>query len=156
MSFQLPEIAAYWYWFALSVLLMTLEIVVPGFIIIWLGIGAGAAGFAVLLFPAMSWHFPAVIFALTSIASIVLWRRYSSTRQKKTDRPLLNQRAQRYIGHTVPLTTAVHQGSGKIKIDDTVWLAKSSEDMAEGKLVTVTGFEFGTFIVEPAEIDSSD
>jgi membrane protein implicated in regulation of membrane protease activity len=150
MIATLPNIEPYWYWFALALIVATLEIFVSGFFLIWLAIGAALAGGSVLIFPSMSWHFPLIIFALTSLGSLLLWRRYARSRPAFTDHPMLNQRAQRYIGKTAPLTEATHQGMGKIRLDDTVWLAKSNEEMAKGTLVTITGFDSCTFTVEKA------
>ncbi len=66
----------FWYWWIFAVLLVIIEILAPSFFALWMAIAAFMTGLALLLMPEMSWQIQIMMFALLSVFSIVLWRRY--------------------------------------------------------------------------------
>ena len=64
----------YWHWWLLGVTLLTLELFAPGVFFLWMGLAAGVVGALVWFQPGMFWHWQVLIFAVLSVALIVLGR----------------------------------------------------------------------------------
>ena len=57
-------------WWLLALVLIAMEMVAPGYFMLWIGIAAGAMGFITLVAPHLSAIVQALVFALLSIAAI--------------------------------------------------------------------------------------
>lgn len=126
-----------WLWFALAVILLVLETIVPGLHFVWFGISAAVVGAIALLVP-MAWQWQLILFTLIALASVFWMRRSSSSDVAKSDEPTLNVRGAQYIGRRVVVDTAIVGGRGRVKVGDTIWQAEG-EDVAAGQTVEVTG-----------------
>ena len=133
-----------WLWFALAVVLMILETLVPGIHFLWFGVSAGAIGLLALLAP-IAWQWQVILFALFSVVTVLWVRRTTSPDVAKTDEPELNIRGAQYIGRTVMVEDAIVNGRGRVRVGDTVWAAQG-EDAGQGARVEVTGVN-GTVLV---------
>lgn len=133
-----------WLWFAAAVALLILETLVPGVHFLWFGVSAAIVGALVLLTP-LAWPAQLIIFALISIATVFVVRRYARPDVAKTDEPVLNIRGAQYIGRKVEVVQAIRNGRGKVRVGDTVWGAEG-EDAAAGSEVEVLGVN-GTVLV---------
>ena len=134
------ESAVYWHWWVLGVVLVILEVFSPGVFFIWMGVAAGAVGLVMLLFPALGWEYQLLLFALISVASVVLWRLLLVKHPIATDQPRLNRRGEQYIGRTFTLEEPLVNGLGKIRVDDSTWKIEG-EDCDAGTRVTVVGVD---------------
>lgn len=139
-----------WLWFAAAVVLLMLETIVPGVHFLWFGLAAGAVGALALATP-LAWPVQLILFALISIASVFVVRRFSRPENAATDEPSLNIRGAQYIGRHVEVVDAIQNGRGKVRVGDTVWGAQG-EDAPVGAKVEVTGVN-GTVLVV-AKIDA--
>ena len=79
----------FWHWWALGVFLILLEILAPGFIIMWVGMAAIAVGFVLLVFPGMGWQFQLLLFGVFSVISIYVSWKYLRKNKIETDEPKL-------------------------------------------------------------------
>lgn len=140
----------FWHWWIVGVALAAIEIAVPSFVFLWLGIAAVVAGMALFVFPAMSIEIQLLIFAVVSVVSVGAQRAYLRRRPIETDDPTLNRRAERYIGRTFTLDSAIRNGRGKVRVADSVWRVTGA-DMEAGVAVRVTGVDGITLVVERAE-----
>ena len=87
-------------------------------------------------------------FAILSFVLVMIsWRFVMSARNMKSDQPHLNQRHQGLVGRSFILDRAIVNGSGKIKVDDTLWDV-DGPDMAEGVRVKVIGVVGMRLVVE--------
>lgn len=127
----------HWLWWTLAVLFIVLEIFTPGTFFLFLGIAAAVLGFIVLLLPGLGWEVQILGFALLAILITLLGRQYLRRKPLQSDLPTLNRRGARYIGRSFMLDEAIHNGQGKITIDDTLWKI-SGADCPAGTLVRVT------------------
>ena len=59
---------------------------------------------------------------------------------ESSDRPLLNRRAEQFIGQRYTLETAIVGGKGKVRIGDSPWLAEGP-DLPAGAEVEVVGVD---------------
>ena len=137
----------YWQWGVAGLVLLIVEMLVPGFYLLWLGIAAGVVALGVLLWPGMPFELQILIFAVASLGSILAWRRWRDKNPESSDQPNLNERANHYIGKVYTLDTAIVNGVGKVRLGDTVWRV-SGPDLEAGTAVKVVGVDGMTLQVE--------
>ena len=91
-----------------GLVILALELVVPGGIFLWLGISAVVTGMVSALVT-VSWPLPFLIFGVLAVASVAIWVRIRP-HGTPSDRPFLNRRANRYVGQEVVLVLgALHE-----------------------------------------------
>ena len=134
------ESLAFWHWLVLGVVLAIIEVFAPGAFFLWLGISAAIVGSVLWVFPGISWELQLLFFAILSIASVVVARRYLIAHPLETDLPNLNQRGRQYVGRTFTLIEPVVNGQGKIQVDDSTWKI-TCEDCQAGTKVIINGVE---------------
>ena len=93
----------------------------------------------------MPWQWQVILFALISVATVFLVRRFAGPDRAKSDEPALNVRGAQYIGRRVIVEEEIKNGRGKVRVSDTIWAAQG-EDAAKGTEVEVTGVN-GTVLV---------
>jgi inner membrane protein len=145
----------FWHWMVLGVALIIIEILVPGIFFLWLGIGGLATGLVILFADQLTWQYQLSLFGAFSVASIFVGRLVARRGKQSEDHPLLNRRAQRYVGQVFALIEPSEQGLSRVKIGDSIWRAKLATVGAEvpaGTSVRVTGFDGATLLVELVEI----
>ena len=134
-----------WGWLVLAVVLFTIETVLPGVHFLWFGLAAIATGI-LGLGTGMGWQGQLVAFALLSVASMLLARRFSVA-AATSDVPGLNQPGSAYVGRTVTVEEPIRGGRGKVRVGDTLWIAEGPEQPA-GTRVRVTGANGTVLLVE--------
>ena len=144
---QYLETLAYWDWFIAGVVLVILEVFAPGAVFLWLGIAAGVVGAVVFFAPYLDWKFQFTLFAVLSVVSIVVSRRYLKRRPLETDHPNLNRRGAQYVGRDLILDAALSGGRGRLRVDDTTWRVEGP-DLPAGAKVRVTAVNGATLKIE--------
>lgn len=141
-------IASYgpWAWIVAGLILLALELVVPGGFLLWMGISGIVTGLMVL-FQDISWPLQWLLFGGLSLLSITVWLRWSRHRETPSDRPLLNERADQLLGQEAVLEQPIEQGFGRIALGDTVWRV-SGPDLPLGRRVRVIGKDGAVLRVE--------
>jgi len=140
----------FWYWWIWSLVLLGIELVVPGFFFLWMSAAGFVTGCLVFLFPGTPENVQIFAFSVLSIIAIGAWRFYAKRFPIESDRPLLNKRGAQYIGRVFNLYEPIENGQGKIKVDDTIWKVHGPECDIEAKVrvVSVNGTVFEVEIVE--------
>lgn len=138
-----------WSWWVIGAILLLLELLLPGVFFMWLGIAALVIG-VIDIFVDLSWQIEVAIFAVLSVLSLLFLRPHFKERLSRSANPNLNQRMYDYVGKRYVLDQAIVNGSGKVRIDDTLWVV-SGTDRARGEWVTVTGVDGLKLIVEAVE-----
>lgn len=141
------EHVVFWHWWIFAGILLILELTAPAFFFLWLGIAAAAVGMILLVFPSIPVETQLVLFAITSIVSLFVWRKYRESRPQKTDQPNLNRRGHQYIGRVLTLAEPIVNGTGKVTVDDSTWRVQGP-DLAAGTAIKVTGIDGVMFKVE--------
>ncbi|VAW79838.1 hypothetical protein MNBD_GAMMA12-3130 [hydrothermal vent metagenome] len=129
----------YWHWFALAGILLALEMVVPGAFFLWVGIAAAFTAVLLLIFSSMIIEVQVSVFAVLSVASLVIWWKWYRN-PIATDQPNLNRRGAQYVGRTFTLTEPVVNNFGKIRVDDSYWKIQG-DDCVVGSSVKVVGVD---------------
>lgn len=135
-----------WAWLVAGLIMLALELVVPGGFLLWMGI-AGIITGLVALFQPIGWPVQWLIFGVFSLVSIALWVRWTRQRPTPTDRPYLNRRADQFIGHEAVLEQPITEGYGRVVLGDTVWRV-SGADLPVGQRVRIVGSEGAVLKVE--------
>lgn len=136
----------FWHWLALGALLAAVEVVTPGFFLLWLGLAAIAVGLVMLVAPDMSLAVQVVIFGGLSIASVMLGRHVMrrALAREDTAASTLNERGRAYVGRVYVLDQPLAQGRGRMHVGDTTWavsLVDSTADLPAGTRVRVVDCE---------------
>lgn len=129
-----------WAWWVLGIVLLILEVLMPGVFLVWIGIAAIITGaLSLLLWESAfwTWHAQWLVFATLSLVAVVIGRRIVNTRGTASDQPYLNQRGQSLVGRTATLEQPISEGRGRIRLDDTIWSVQGP-DLPVGAQVRVT------------------
>lgn len=137
-----------WNWFIAGGILLALEVMLPGTYMLWLGLAAIATG-VIGWIVSLTWQVQVVIFAVLSVVSVLLGRRFYPTVVTTTDKPFLNRRADAFVGRIFTLDEPIVSGSGRVRIDDSTWRV-TGPDCPAGSKVRVTQADGASLIVEKA------
>jgi membrane protein implicated in regulation of membrane protease activity len=135
-----------WDWFIAGGLLLVLEVLAPGVFMLWLGLAALLVG-VISLFVDWTWQAQFIAFAVFSFAAIPLWRRLATRGGETTDQPFLNRRTEAFVGRIFTLEKPIVDGSGTMRIDDTVWRITGA-DIPAGSRVKVMRVDGAALHVE--------
>ena len=148
--FILLQQLGYWSWLIGAAVLVVLEIVAPGAVFLWLAIAAACVGGLVFFLPETDWKWQVAVFAVLSVVSIVLSRRYMKKNPEVTDHPTLNRRGQGHVGREFTLGQAIENGRGRIDLGDSSWRIEGP-DLPAGRRIRVTAVDGATLKVEAAD-----
>jgi len=140
----------FWHWFALGGILGVLEILVPGFVLIWLGLAAILVGIMLLAWEGMPFAYQLLAYAGFSVLCVVTWFYWLRRNPTESDKPTLNRRAEQLIGRKAAIVDAIVNGRGRIKLGDGTW-AVTGPDLPAGHMVEITGTDGAVLLVKPAE-----
>ncbi|HEY1605948.1 MAG TPA: NfeD family protein [Allosphingosinicella sp.] len=144
-------IEPHWLWLLAAALLGIAELLFPGVFLIWIAAAAAGTGLLTLL-TGVGVAFQFVLFALLSILSIYVGRRWYAAHPVETTDPLLNNRAARLIGRTVIVAAPIEHGEGRVTVGDSVWNCRGP-DCEAGMRVRITGAQGTCLVVEPLAPD---
>jgi membrane protein implicated in regulation of membrane protease activity len=147
MIAQIVDLLGPWLWWVVGLLLAGVEILAPGSFFVWFAVAAILTG-TVALFVDIGWQWQAVLFVAFAVVAVLAGRRFYGTADRDTDERL-NDRVSRQIGRIATLETAIVDGSGHIRLDDSQWRVEGPE-LPAGRQVRIVGFRDGRLQVEPA------
>jgi len=131
-----------------GLVLMALELLAPGVFLFWLGLAAflvGLLSFAIN----PSWQMQILMFAIFAAAAVPLWRRVArNSKAASQSNPFLNKRADALVGRVFTLEKPIIDGSGTVRIDDTVWRV-TGPDAPAGSRVRIVQADGASLTVAP-------
>lgn len=145
-----------WHWVGLGILLLAIEVAVGTFDLLWVSAGAFLTALFALLVPAPAggWEGQLTFFGVVAIAFVISGRTlFKGLRNaRNTTHPNLNDRLANMVGQHGRAATPFVDGRGKVKVDDTVWLAEQADGaaIAEGDAIVIAAAEGGLLKVRPA------
>ena len=137
-----------WNWLIFGFILMGLELAAPGVFLFWLGLAALLVGLLSFLIQP-SWQTQLLMFAVFAVAAVPLWRRVANQSSENADSVFLNRRSDALVGRTFTLDKPIMDGSGTVRVDDTVWRV-SGPDCPAGSRVKVVRSDGASLTVEAA------
>ena len=144
-----------WHWLGIGIVLLTLEVAVGTFDLLWIAMGAFATALFALLVPdpVGGWQGQLTFFGLVALVFVISGRTlFKGLRNRSTSHPNLNDRLANMVGNRGEAATNFESGRGKVKIGDSVWLAEivGSASIAKGDQIVVAGADGTTLKVKPA------
>ncbi|MFC5740187.1 NfeD family protein [Dyella tabacisoli] len=144
-------VATHYLWWIVALLLIAAEVVLPGYFMLWIAIGAALTGLFLLLAPGLSMLAQAMLFVVLAFLSCVAywyWLRPKLQRSEPGD-ARLNRRGEQLIGQRYVLIEAIVNGRGRARVGDGQWLV-SGPDLPLGSTVEVIAVEGTTLKVRAA------
>jgi membrane protein implicated in regulation of membrane protease activity len=130
-----------WNWMVLGFALLALEILVPGVFLLWIGVAAlltGALSLQLWNVPFWTWEVQVLVFLALSLVAAFAGKKVMGRRADDSDQPLLNRRAEQFVGRFATLAEPIANGRGRLRLDDTVWRV-TGPDLPAGTKVRVAG-----------------
>jgi len=134
-----------WNWFIIGGILIVLEVLLPGSFLLWFGMAAIATGIVAFVVD-LSWQFQILLFAIFSVVSVLIARRFAPRAGTSTDKPFLNRRADAFVGRVFVLDEPIVGGTGRVRIGDAPWLVRGP-DCPAGTHVRVESADGNTLVV---------
>jgi membrane protein implicated in regulation of membrane protease activity len=143
--FSKPELV----WFVIGLVLFLLELVIPGFVIFFFGVGAWITALLCLIAnPGI--NLQAIVFAVTSILSLILLRKMIQKRFFYSKEDLSKEIDDEFTGREAVALTDLSPGTtGKVEFKGTTWKAETSSSIIKGQVVIIKNKENFTLFVEP-------
>lgn len=138
----------FWHWWVFAIILVILEVFSPGAFFMWMGAAAAVTGGALLMSPELSWQMQFVIFAVMSIAAILIGKTFFNRRSANTDDPTLSTLETDLTGNIYTVEKPIVNGSGRIQVGESTWKAEGP-DCEAGSSVKVVGVRGAVLVVEP-------
>ncbi|TFF17732.1 NfeD family protein [Jiella endophytica] len=140
-------------WWIAGLVLLILEVVLPGVYLVFFGIAALIVGTNAFFLGGTGWFgWPQQVIAFVVVSAVCLYlgRRWYGTRPEIDEASPINRRTSRLIGREARLSEAIVDGRGRIAIEDS-WWSVSGPDLPQGARVRVTGADGAVLAVEPLE-----
>lgn len=109
-----------WNWLILGLVLIGVEVLAPGVFMLWLGLAALLVGLLSFVID-MHWQMQVLLFAIFAAAAVPIWRSLARRGKSETSNPFLNRRNDALVGRVFTLEKPIQDGSGTVRIDDTIW-----------------------------------
>ena len=142
------------HWLALGFILLIAEMLTGTTYLLWPAVAAGVTGL-IAFSPSVGWQaqwllFGFLVIALTLVGRPLRNRLYHV--KGGNSEPLLNERAAALVGQRGAAAAAFVNGLGAVRINDSVWRAKSADNapIAAGVLLQVLAVDGVTLTVKPA------
>lgn len=136
----------HWFWLALGLVLAIGEITIPGAFLIWLALAALVTGLLAWVTP-LGMPVQIVVFAALAITFVFMGRNFLRRHPIEAADPHMNDRGARALGENVVVTSVIADGSGRVRLGDSEWLAKGP-DAEPGTRMKVTGHDGVILLVE--------
>ncbi len=134
-------------WLIAALVLGIAELAAPGIFLVFLAIAAAITGAAVFVLPDLPVAAQLGAFAVWSVVTVLIGRRWYRDYPVHDGDPLLNDRSARLVGQMVVVETALNDGRGRVLVGDGSWPARGP-DAPVGTRVRVTAVIDGEVVVE--------
>lgn len=143
--FSKPELL----WFFLGLILLLLELVVPGFVIFFFGVGAWATAL-ICLIAEPGINLQIIIFAVTSVLSLVALRKIIQKKFFYSKDGKSEAVEDEFTGKEgIAISGFGKDKKGKVEFKGTLWNAESDSNIKEGQAVIVIKKDSLILKVEP-------
>ena len=133
----------YMHWLVLGLSLIILELFLWTIFLLWIGASAITVSIFFYLMPETAWPIQLLIFAIISLATTFLAKRYYPV---KTVDDELHEKAKTYIGKECRVDS-IEDGIIKVQIGKSLWFARGT-GLSVGQAVKIVDVDDSTFIVE--------
>jgi inner membrane protein len=146
MSEWLSQLDQHWFWLSIGLALAAIEMIAPGFFLMWLGAAAIIVGLITWALP-ISLPLQVALFAVISVLTVYAGKKFLKDNPIESTDPKLNDRGARLTGEIVTVVEAIEDGRGRVKVGDSEWNVRGA-DAKVGTRVRVTGADGAVLLVE--------
>lgn len=137
-------------WFLIGAVLILLELVVPGLVLVFFGVGAWVTAL-VCLFGDVGINTQLIIFLVSSLISLALLRNVVKKRYMDRKLPDIDLEDE-YIGQTAVAINSFTAGEvGKVTFKGSSWEAIAQQAVTAGQRLKITGYKSIKLFVEPLQ-----
>ncbi len=138
--------APYYFWFLGGIILLILEMFIPGLVVIFFGLGAVLTGIVTAIFNLpIAWEI--AIFIVSSVLSLILFRRYFL---KRFNKYIPEKEPNDMIGYEAVVIEDIKPNmTGKVLFRDVPWKAVAERPIKKGETVKIIESENLTLFVQP-------
>lgn len=136
-----------WIWILVGVILLVMELTLPGLLLFFFGLGAVVTGLAVFLLP-LGLSAQLLLFSVLSVVMLLTLRRVL--------KPILYRKgasgpdSEEFTGRTARVTEAIAPPlAGAVEFNGCRWSARADAPIASGDWVAITGRDNLTLLVKP-------
>lgn len=141
----------YYWWLVIGLLLMAAEVIIPGFVIFWFGVGAIVTGICAFL-GVETVILQTMIFAIVSILLVSISRKFFINMIKSSPGSEIKMNMHALMGKVGIVTEAIDNtiGKGRVVVESQDWMARSSDAsiIEQGSKIKILRTEGATLIVE--------
>jgi membrane protein implicated in regulation of membrane protease activity len=136
-------------WFIFGLVLFFLELLVPGFVIFFFGVGAWITALLCLIAnPGINMQF--IVFGITSVLSLLALRKMLQKKFFYSKDNLSEEVEDEFTGREALAMTNIGPGKkGRVEFKGTTWQAESDSVISEGQTVIIVEKENVKLIVKP-------
>ncbi|MGB3445493.1 MAG: NfeD family protein [Xanthobacteraceae bacterium] len=134
-----------WNWLILGLVLIGIEALAPGVFMLWLGLAALLVGLLSFVID-LHWQMQILLFAVFAAAAVPVWRHLARRGKGETSNPFLNRRTDALVGRVFTLEKPIQDGSGMVRIDDTIWRV-TGPDAPAGSRIRIVKADGATLTV---------
>jgi membrane protein implicated in regulation of membrane protease activity len=136
-------------WFIFGLVLFFLELLVPGFVIFFFGVGAWITALLCLIAnPGINMQF--IVFGITSVLSLLALRKMLQKKFFYSKDNLSEGVEDEFTGREALAVTDIGPGKkGRVEFKGTTWQAESDSVISEGQTVIIVEKENVKLIVKP-------
>lgn len=138
-------------WLIAALLLGIAELLIPGVFAIFIAIAAAVVGVAALVVPELPVAAQIAAFAVWTVVTVLVGRRWYVDYPVESSDPQLNDRSARLIGQVVVVEMAIHGDGGRVRVGDGSWPARGVTADA-GTRVRIAAIRDGVVIAEPLDL----
>ncbi|MET0935754.1 MAG: NfeD family protein [Luteibacter sp.] len=148
------SLALHYLWWIVALVLIGGEVLLPGYFMLWIGIGAAAMGIVVFAIPDMTVLAQAILFGVLAFVSCFAYWKFIRPRLERVapvGNERLNRRGDQLIGQRFALCEPIVNGRGKAKVGDGMWLVVGP-DLPLGATIEVVGIDGTTLRVKAVDV----
>ncbi len=134
-------------WFLVGLGLLLLELVLPGLVILFFGVGAWVTAL-VCTITDINLNWQILIFLVASLLGLVLLRKYLRNRFFNRSDKEIDDQLEEFIGRKALAVDDFKDGSGKVEFKGTQWMARSKKPVSKGDWVIIRSKDSLTLDVE--------
>jgi membrane protein implicated in regulation of membrane protease activity len=143
--FSRPELI----WFIIGLVLLLLELVMPGFVIFFFGVGAWITAL-LCLFTDPGINVQVIVFAVTSVIALLVFRKMIQNKFIYSKNDKSDAVEDEFTGKEAVATCDFGtEKKGKVEFKGTQWNAESDSDIKTGQTVKIIKKDSFKLIVEP-------
>lgn len=136
-------------WFITGLVFAFLELMVPGLVLLFFGIGAWLTSIVCLIFK-VSIGIQILVFSVTTVVSLAVLRKFFKKHLYQKNKNSEGTLEDDFIGNTATAETDISPDSeGKIIFKGALWKARSSEYITINQRVEIVGKDSITLIIKP-------